>query len=1266
MSEQSISRIFAEKRPGFDTQAQQLCGDFKHILGIDGLKNVRLMYRYDFPETDAATRNRIISTVFSEPNADIVWEDDEQLAAELAPLHTFAVEYLPGQFDQHADSAAQCVQLVTGEKPDLKVARIIALDGEVSQEEIDQIKHYMINPVDSREASMDAAATLKDATHVPDDIETIEDFTQFTPEQLENFRQSAGFAMSPADLTFIQDYFKNDEQRDPTVTELRVIDTYWSDHCRHTTFLTNLDNIEISPENQAVARAYEAYKDIRNQLYGEDTSRPFTLMDLAVIGTKALKKDGKIPDLDESEEINACSVNIKVDHDGKPEDWLLMFKNETHNHPTEIEPFGGAATCLGGAIRDPLSGRAYVYQAMRLTGAWDPRAAIEDTIPGKLPQRKISREAADGYSSYGNQIGLATGQVTEVYHPGFLAKRLEVGAVIAAVPKENVIREVPDPGDVVLLIGGRTGRDGCGGATGSSKAHTHESIEKSGAEVQKGNPVVERKIQRLFRDPELAKLIRRCNDFGAGGVSVAVGELADSLDIDLDTVPKKYEGLDGTELAISESQERMAIVVHPQDVQTVIDKGRAENLEVTRVAVVTDDGRLKMKWRGKTILDLSRAFLNTNGAEQHADVNVAAPQQTAAQAAKNPLTAGAEGGAAARADGKSAGFETRMTDLMTGINTMSQKGLGEMFDGTIGAASVLMPYGGTYALTPQDGMAAKIPVGSGETTTCSVMSYGYAPFTAEKNPYLGGAEAVVRSLSKLACLGADPLKARLSFQEYFEHLGSDPEKWGRPFAALLGALQAQLAFGTPAIGGKDSMSGTFEELTVPPTIISFAVGTEKTDNILSAELKQVGSRLYFIGMPMNQAGDDYDYDRVIDIYKAFYATAQTGKILSAKTVTEAGIAEAAALMSFGNRIGIDFSADEALLFAPENGGILFEVQALPAALADFKPAQIGTTSHSGKLRLGDKSVDLEALTEDWEAAFRNVYPEKADVDETAENVSYTAGPVVSAAEKFAAPRILIPAFPGTNCEYDTAHAFERAGGVPEISLFRNQNGQDIEDSVADLVNGIRNAQIIALPGGFSAGDQPDGSGKFIAAVFRNPDVQAALADFLDNRGGLMLGICNGFQALIKLGLVPYGKITDIREGMPTLTHNAIGRHVSTIPLTKVVSNKSPWLAGVSVGDTFRIPMSHGEGRFTASDEVLEALIANGQIATQYVDMNGNATMDGRFNPNGSRFAVEGITSADGRILGKMGHSERIGRNLYKNIPGQTDQKIFESGVRYFK
>lgn len=1251
MDNQAITRIYSEKRPGFDTKARSLRDEFETLLGIEGLEEVRLLYRYDFPRQDEKLARQIIETVFSEPNQDMVYEEGPAFLAEMAPYHCFAVEYLPGQYDQHADSASQCAELITGTKPEIKVAAFYALKGDLSPEAIDSIKHYLINPVDSREASLEERDTLADPVHRPEAIARVAGFTTLSPEALEVYRSENGFAMSPNDMRFIQDYFRDDEHRDPTLTELRVIDTYWSDHCRHTTFLTELTDIGIDRDDTALLRAYQNYKNIRDELYGEDTRRPFTLMDLGTIGAKKIRADGGLADLDESEEINACSVKMKVDHDGKPEDWLLMFKNETHNHPTEIEPFGGAATCLGGAIRDPLSGRAYVYQAMRLTGAWDPRVPIDETLPGKLPQRKISKGAADGYSSYGNQIGLATGQVVEVYHPGFLAKRLEVGAVIAAVPEENVIREVPEPGDVVLLIGGRTGRDGCGGATGSSVAHTSESIEKSGAEVQKGNPVEERKIQRLFRDPELAKKIRRCNDFGAGGVSVAVGELADSLDIDLDQVKKKYEGLDGTELAISESQERMAIVVRPEDAAFIREKAKAENLEVSQVATVTDDGRLRMRWRGEIILDLSRDFLNTNGARQEATVLIesskkAETNETGKLRKKNLFA--------------------QIPKILSDINTISQKGLGEMFDGTIGAGSVLMPYGGLYALTPQEGMAAKIPVEHGDTSTVSVMSFGYAPYVTEQDPFTGGTQAVIRSLSKLACLGADANTARLSFQEYFESLGDDPKKWGRPYAALLGALSAQIGMGTPAIGGKDSMSGSFEDLSVPPTIISFAVAVDEADHIVSSELKQAGNSLYLIDMPMNASGDEYDYEQIKNIYSAFKQAVDDGEILSAKTAGDKGAIETMMLMSFGNRVGLELTADDEVLLAPRAGAIVFEAKDVPQALKDIEPLRIAETITEPVIRKGEEALDLPRLTEIFESGMRDVYPEKVDVDEVVENIAYTKGPIVSAKETFAAPRIFIPAFPGTNCEVDTAKAFENAGGVPEITLFRNLTQNDIDESVKDFVKGIQNAQIIALPGGFSAGDQPEGSGKFIAAVFRNPKIREALEDFLENRDGLMLGICNGFQALIKLGLVPYGKIVDIKEGMPTLTYNRIGRHVSTIPMTKVVSNLSPWLANVNVGDTFRVPMSHGEGRFTASDAVMEALIANGQIATQYVDLSGNATMDGNFNPNGSRFAVEGITSKDGRIFGKMGHSERVGKNLYKNIPGEQDQKIFLSGVNYFK
>lgn len=1208
-----------------------MAADFKNILGIDC--RVRLFYRYDFEEN--AQSRRIIDTVLSEPNIDQVLTP-ETFERETAGMRVIASEYLPGQYDVRADSASQCAALITGERPAIRTAQVIALNG-ADADAVERIKNYIINPVDSREAAPELPDTLDPERPRPDDVAVLEGFRALAPDALEALRQSQGLAMSPEDIVCVQRYFA-EEDRDPTATELRVIDTYWSDHCRHTTFLTELDAPVFSPGTQAVQDAWSRYEALRAET-GRD-SRPVTLMDMATIGAKALKARGALTNLDESEEINACSVNMTVNHDGADEDWLLMFKNETHNHPTEIEPFGGAATCLGGAIRDPLSGRAYVYQAMRVTGAADVRAPIADTLEGKLPQRKISKEAAAGYSAYGNQIGLATGQVEEIFDPGFLAKRLEVGAVIAAAPKNNVIREVPEPGDVVLLVGGRTGRDGCGGATGSSKAHTQESIHTSGAEVQKGNPVTERKIQRLFRDPETARMIRRCNDFGAGGVAVAIGELADSLDIDLDAVPKKYDGLDGTELAISESQERMAVVVRPEDVDAFIKKGADENLEVTPVAVVTDDGRLKMRWRGTTILDLSRAFLNTNGASQQAGLTFTAPAE---QTQDIP-----------------ASFEDGLKERLSALGGASQKGLGEMFDSTIGAGTILAPYGGACQLTPQNGMAAKIPVEHGDTDTVSVMTYGYALDTLKRDAYAGGAESVVRALAKLIAMGADYKNAALTFQEYFERLEKDPEKWSRPAAALLGALDAQIGTGAAAIGGKDSMSGTYEELSVPPTLIAFAVAPETAGNILSAEFKKPGSPVYYMDVP--QKDGQTDYAALCAQWDAFATAAAAGKILSAKTAETGGIAQSAAQMAFGNQISVNFTADLETLFKKRGGGILFEA----AEKLDLPDAVVIGTTGGSALSAAGETVSLKELTEVWESGLRDVYPEKAAVSGKAPALCYAKGPAsVYMGEPFAAPRIFIPAFPGTNCETDTAKAFERAGGIPEIALFRNRSPLDIEQSVAQMVKGIQNSQIIALPGGFSAGDEPDGSGKFIAAVFKNPQIADALADFL-GRGGLMLGICNGFQALIKLGLLPYGRLTDLKPGMPTLRRNAVGRHVSTIPMTKVVSNQSPWLAGVEVGETFRIPMSHGEGRFTAEPELLKQLADNGQIATQYVDFDGRATMDGRFNPNGSDWAVEGITSPDGRIFGKMGHSERAGRHLYKNIPGNKDQKIFESGVNYFK
>lgn len=1237
-----ITRIFVKKKPGFDTESTSLARMFRDILGISALEKLTVAYRYDLEALPDEVMKKTVNTIFSEPNVDDVLLDEYPLEkGETA----FAYEYLPGQYDQHADSAAQCIQILTGTRPVIKVSKLIVLTGALTDADVTKIKDYLINPVDSQVADLGERASLVDSLAVPKDVERIEGFVNYSAEKLEAFRAQMGFAMSPADIAFVQTYFRDEEGRDPSVTELRVIDTYWSDHCRHTTFLTELGKIEfeVGPVNEAVEASFRAYDETRDALYGEDTERPYTLMDLAVIGTKELKKRGILADLDESEEINACSIKITVDHDGVPEPWLLMFKNETHNHPTEIEPFGGAATCLGGAIRDPLSGRSYVYQAMRLTGAWDPRTPIDETLPGKLPQRKISVEAAQGYSSYGNQIGLATGQVVEVYHPGFLAKRMEVGAVIAAAPEENVIRERPVPGDVVLLVGGRTGRDGIGGATGSSKSHTEESITESGAEVQKGNPVEERKIQRLFRNPAAAKLIKRCNDFGAGGVSVAIGELAESLVIDLDAVPKKYEGLDGTELAISESQERMAVVVEPADVEAFMACGEAENLEVTKVAEVTDTGRLVMSWRGDTILDLSRAFLDTNGAAQYADVMVAEP---AAKSESLPVE----------------DVKTRLHESLTDLNTMSQKGLGEMFDGTIGAGTVVMPYGGKYALTPQNGMAAKIPMQDGDTTTVSLMTYGYAPELAAWSPYHGGEWAVVESLSKLVALGGEYAKARLSFQEYFERLGTDPAKWGKPFAALLGAYEAQRQMGTPAIGGKDSMSGTFEDLTVPPTLISFAVAAEHIDHVITAELKEAGSDLYLVTVPADERGL-VDFDTLKEKYTRLTEAIHAGKIRSAKVVTAAGVLPTLVQMAAGNRIGVELSnvLDNNDLFDTHYAGIIVET-------AEHLEDEIflGVTTEEKTIVADDASLDLAELIEIWEAPIRSVYPEKVEVDGGAPTLSYHNNNRISSTLKFGAPKVFIPVFPGTNCEVDSARAFAQAGAEVETVLFRNQSELAVAESLEAMAKAIRSSQMIMIPGGFSAGDQPDGSGKFIATVFRNAQIADEVMNLLDNREGLILGICNGFQALIKLGLVPYGKIVDIEADMPTLTYNAIGRHVSTIPATRVASDLSPWLYEAEVGGVYQIPMSHGEGRFMADEATLKLLAENGQIATQYVDFDKTASMDGAFNPNGSVYAVEGITSADGRVFGKMGHSERIGAGLYKNIPGEKDQRIFAAGVKYFK
>ena len=1237
-----IKRFYVEKKPGFNTKAKALAAVFRNILNLSELEDLRIVYRYDVEALSDDVMTQVVNVIFSEPNVDDVYENSLPIDSD---EQVFAIEYLPGQYDQHGDFAAQCTQIIAGYKPLIKVAQCVVLRGDLGEDDINRIKEYMINPVDSMETSLDARESLTDAVKEPEAVGTITGFIHFTDKQLDELSKSMGFAMSDDDLRFVRRYFSEDEKRDPTVTELRVIDTYWSDHCRHTTFATHLDQIDFErgPINSGIERVFSRYDEVRDDLFGEDTDRPMTLMDLGTIGAKAVKSRGLLNDLDQSEEINACSVNIKVDHDGNIEDWLLQFKNETHNHPTEIEPYGGAATCLGGAIRDPLSGRAYVYQAMRLTGAGDVTAPISETLPGKLPQRKISEEAAAGYSSYGNQIGLATGQVFEVHDPGFLAKRMEVGAVIAAVPKNQVRRERPEAGNVILLVGGRTGRDGCGGATGSSKAHTEASIYESGAEVQKGNPVEERKIQRLFRNPELSRMIIRCNDFGAGGVSVAIGELADSLDIDLDKVPKKYEGLDGTELAISESQERMAVVVDAADAERFIALGDSENLEVTPVAVVTDTGRLRMKWRGEIILDLSRAFLNTNGADQSTDVLVKEPVLENAFVPFNDI-------------------KKRTFDLLSDLNVAGQKGLGEMFDSTIGAGTVTMPYGGKYCLTPQDGMAAKIPVEHGDTSTVSIMTYGYNPTLAKQSPFHGAASAVVESLAKAVAMGGDYHDVRLSFQEYFERLGKDPVKWGKPFSALLGAFEAQDALNIPAIGGKDSMSGTFEDLTVPPTLISFAVCAADIGHVVTGEFKQAGSNIYRFTINKDQNGF-IDYESVKNNFDRVTALIGEGKVLSARAVGQHGMMGEVLKAAFGNKIGVRF--DDAIteedLFSPAPGDLIIETCEI---IADA--ALVGVTVQEPQVLVDDTVIDLEELISAWQKPLWDIYPETAEAPGKAQNVSFDKGPVIASSSSFAAPRVFIPVFPGTNCEYDTVKAFERAGAVCETVIFNNRSAQAIDASIDQMVKAIDNAQMIMLPGGFSAGDQPDGSGKFIAAVFRNPKIADAVMKLLKSRDGLMLGICNGFQALVKLGLLPDGEIKSLTPDMPTLTYNTIGRHISAMPVTKVVSNLSPWLAGAQLGGLYRVPVSHGEGRFVANDAVIEKLIKNGQIATQYVDFDGNATMDGNYNLNGSVCAIEGITSADGRILGKMGHSERIGKGLYQNIPGENDQKIFESGVNYFK
>ncbi|MGN0455240.1 MAG: phosphoribosylformylglycinamidine synthase [Acutalibacteraceae bacterium] len=1251
-----VTRVFVEKKPGFDVEAKQMLWDLRHNLGLKQINGLRLLNRYDISGLSAEQFETAKKTVFSEPNQDNVY--DEEFSYDEGS-RVFAMEYLPGQYDQRADSAAQCTQLLTQqERPQVISAKVVVLSGEISDEDFEKVKSYLVNPVESRVASMDKPESLDIPVTVPENVARVTGFIDFDDEQMQEYYNSMGFAMTLSDLKFCRDYFKNDEHRDPTVTELRVIDTYWSDHCRHTTFLTRLEKIEIEKGalTGVIEDALKAYYDAREEIYGKDSTRDVSLMDMALCGMKLLKKRGQIPDLDESEEINACSIEVPVTIDGKTEKWLVQFKNETHNHPTEIEPFGGAATCLGGAIRDPLSGRAYVYQAMRVTGSGDPTIPFKDTMHGKLPTRKITTGAAAGYSSYGNQIGLATGQVTELYDPGYAAKRMEIGAVIGASPKENVVREVPAPGDIIVLLGGATGRDGCGGATGSSKAHTEQSIETCGAEVQKGNPPTERKIQRLFRDKKVANMIKRCNDFGAGGVCVAIGELADGLDIDLDKVTKKYEGLDGTELAISESQERMAVVLDPKDVEEFISLAGNENLEATAVAVVSENPRLTMNWRGDTIVSLSREFLNTNGVTQVASAYITAPDPKKSYRNQVPQC-----------------LANRSVDEAFKLNlsrleVCSQIGLSERFDASIGAATVNMPFGGKYQLTPTEAMAAKIPLEQGETDDATAMSFGYIPGTSRWSPFHGSAYAVLESMSKLLAIGANPLKARLTFQEYFERLHDKPERWGKPAAALLGAMTAQIEMGIPSIGGKDSMSGSFEQLDVPPTLVSFAVTMTKASKTISSEFKKAGSRVIYVPLPEDDKTAMPIWSQVKEMYQKVYDLMEQGRVLSAGVVKEGGAAAQICKMCFGNKLGFKFDHELTAkeLFAPLSGSLILEMADNDEA-DGFLYYNLGTTTEEPVIDIVSAKFDVDGLIGVWTSKLEKVFPTEAECPKlTVDAPLYTERSAKAPAIKTAKPTVFIPVFPGTNCEVDTARAFAKAGANPELLIVKNLKPSDIEETIEKMEEMIRRAQIIMFPGGFSGGDEPDGSGKFIATTFRNPRIAQAVTDLLDTRDGLMLGICNGFQALIKLGLVPNGKITDIKDGDPTLTFNTVGRHISHMAYTRVTSVKSPWLSGVEAGEVFAVPISHGEGRFVASDETIKALAQNGQIATQYVDLSGNPSDSIKWNVNGSVCAIEGITSPDGRILGKMGHSERKGDNLYSNVPFEKDQKLFESGVNYFK
>lgn len=1250
-----VRRLFVEKKKGFDVESQRLFVDIKESLNIQGIKNIRILNRYDIISIDKEEYERSKYIIFSERNVDQIYEEEFSVSKD---SKIFAVEYLSGQYDQRADSASQCVQILTqSEKPNILTSKVYVIEGKISEEEFNKIKNYCINPVDSREAPLEKIEALEESLEILNSVEILEGFIEKDEEKLVEFIKDRDLAMSLQDLKFCQKYFKEKEKRNPSITEIKVIDTYWSDHCRHTTFMTELNNIKIQEGkfSTPIKKAYDEYLSLRKNIY-RDSKKPICLMDIATIGMKELRSKGMLEDLDQSDEINACSIVVDADINGNTEKWLVMFKNETHNHPTEIEPFGGAATCLGGAIRDPLSGRAYVYQAMRVTGSGDPRTKLEDTLQGKLPQQKITREAAQGYSSYGNQIGLATGQVAEIYDNGYIAKRMEVGAVIAAAPMKNVRREQPKPSDVVVLVGGRTGRDGCGGATGSSKKHTETSIMSCGSEVQKGNPVTERKIQRLFRKEEVSVMIKRCNDFGAGGVSVAIGELTEGLKINLDLVTKKYEGLDGTELAISESQERMAVVISKEDENKFIKYAEEENLEATTVAEVTGDKRLKFFWKGQAIVDLSREFLDTNGVQGKSEVRVQSPDEK-----KRYFDYSF----------KEEKIEELWLSTLKDLNICSQKGLVERFDSSIGAGTVIMPFGGIYQDTPAEGMVAKLPVLNGETNTATIMSYGYNPEIAKWSPFHGAVYAVVESVVRIAACGGAIDNIRLSFQEYFEKLGQDSYRWGKPFSALLGALHAQRNLNIAAIGGKDSMSGSFKDMDVPPTLISFAVTSVDADKVISPEFKKEESNIILMPLPRDEH-ELPDFQVLKENCKLLNSMIKKGKVLSAITIKKGGICEAISKMSFGNRIGMKFSktVDKLELFSPSYGSIIVEVDSsvdLKESFGEINYEVLGVTNKRKVIELNGIEISIEDMLKTWKSPLEAIFPTKVKGEE--KNITIESfikekkqGPTF----KLAAPKVFIPVFPGTNCEYDSERAFRKAGAEVEVMVFKNLTAKQIEESIDKMVEQIKSSQIIMLPGGFSAGDEPDGSGKFIATVFRNPKIKESVMELLKERDGLMLGICNGFQALIKLGLVPFGEIRDIDESCPTLTYNKIGRHISRVVNTKITSNLSPWFNNTKVGDIHSIAISHGEGRFVASDEMVKKLINNGQVATQYVDFNGNPTYDIIFNPNGSFYAVEGITSPDGRILGKMAHSERIGDNVMKNIIGDKDQGIFEAGVKYFK